>query len=211
MKTILCYGDSNTWGQNSESEERYPRDIRWTGRLANIFRGTYDIAEHGLCGRTTIYDLPLEENRNGYRFLPVALSTVDPIDLVILMLGTNDRRIQLAVSPQESALAIEKYIHMIRTPEHWFGHKTPKILIVSPPGVKEEVMETECGFYYDTGSVNDSKALPIWYQKIAQKYHCDFLDAALYGEVGSDCVHLSAKGHRKLAEALAEKIQQITF
>lgn len=209
MKTILCYGDSNTWGQNSEAEGRYPFDVRWTGLISERLSDSFRVIEEGLCGRTTAYELPLEEYRNGWTTLPMVLSAADPIDLIILMLGTNDRRVSMRVSPQESAIAMEKYIRMIRTPQHWFGHRTPEILLVAPPKISPAVLETEVDFYYDEHSICESDELSYWYERIAKQYGCYFLNAALYGETGTDGVHMSATGHKMLADAMVKKIQNI--
>ncbi|MDO5549508.1 MAG: SGNH/GDSL hydrolase family protein [Eubacteriales bacterium] len=209
MKTVMCYGDSNTWGQRSDAEERYDYDVRWTGRLQKLLGDDYRIIEQGINGRTTAYDLPLEDYRNGWKALPMVLSCVDPIDLVVIMLGTNDRRTQLCVSPQESAIALERYIHMIRTPPMWFGHQVPKILLVAPPEIDSGVTDTEFGFYYDQKSVDDSKKLKDAYSALAKKYDCDFLDVAPFTKTGVDCVHLDAESHAAMAEKMAEKIRSI--
>lgn len=209
MKHILCYGDSNTWGQNSELPFRYPFDVRWTGRLSRLLPSQYRIIEAGLCGRTTAYELELEYGRNGWKTYPIALSAADPLDLVILMLGTNDRRPHLRVSPEESTLALRKFIDLTRTPEHWFGHQTPDILLISPPEIDPGVLETPCGFYYDQTAIADSKRLKQLYRTLAEETGCHFFDAASCARTGSDCVHMSADSHRTLAAALAPVIRSI--
>lgn len=209
MKYILCYGDSNTWGYDADTDARFPFEQRWTGRLSALLPADYRIIEEGLCGRTTSYELPLEPDRNGYAAYPATLSSADPIDLVVLMLGTNDRRAQLIVSPEESALALERYILFTRTPQHWLGHQTPQILLVSPPEIAPGVVHTDAGFYYNQTSVEHSKRLKSVYVKLANQYQCAFLDAAAYCAPGEDQIHLSADGHTRLADAMARKIREI--
>lgn len=209
MKHILCYGDSNTWGYHAETDARFPLDQRWTGRLTTLLPAHCRIIEEGLCGRTTAYDLPLEPYRNGYAYYPVALTSADPLDLVVLMLGTNDRRAQLLVSPEESALAMERYIRLTRTPEHWMGRQTPQILLVSPPEIDPEVLDTPPGFYYNAASIAHSQRLKVVYAQLAQQYGCHFLDAAAVCSPGVDHIHLSAQGHQRLAQAMAAKLSEM--
>ena len=104
-KRILFYGDSNTWGDDPDNlGKRHPEGVCWVEQLEQLLPDGYRFFNEGLCGRTTAYDIPQEPGRNGLEYLPVVLSTVDPIDLIVIMLGTNDRR--LGVSPQESALSL---------------------------------------------------------------------------------------------------------
>ncbi len=209
MKTILCYGDSNTWGYNSETDARFSFDERWTGRLSKMLHEDYRIVEEGLCGRTTKYDLPLEDGRNGWKNYPIALMSADPVDLVILMLGTNDRRRNQKISPQESTIAMEQYIKLTRATDLWGGRVEPQILLVSPPEIDPIVFETPEAFYYDEESVIASKNLKEHYKGLADKYGCAFLAAAECCKVGKDGIHLSASGHKSLAEALSAKIMDI--
>ena len=80
---ILCFGDSNTFGSNPEGG-RYPREIRWPGRLQILLGSDDYVIEEGMGGRTTVWDDPLEPNRNGLSALPIALLSHKPLDLVIL-------------------------------------------------------------------------------------------------------------------------------
>ena len=97
MKQILCFGDSNTWGYDGESGERLPFKVRWTGRLQKAYEGKdVRIIEEGLCGRTTVFEDPFRQGRRGTALLPTLLETHHPVDLVVLMLGTNDAKRSLA-------------------------------------------------------------------------------------------------------------------
>src|SRR6187401_3541591 len=95
MKTVLCFGDSNTWGFVPESitaphAMRHAPDLRWTGVLARELGAGYRVIEEGLSGRTTVHEDPIMGNRNGSLHLPSCLESHSPIDVVMLMLGTND-------------------------------------------------------------------------------------------------------------------------
>lgn len=208
MPRVLFYGDSNTWGFNADTQSRFPDRDTYIGHLRAMLPAAYHLISEGLCGRSTAYALPLEPGRNGLKYFPIALSSADPIDLVVIMLGTNDRRATPHVSPQESALAMARYIAMARSPALWQGHQVPKVLIVSPAALHPRVLDTDVAFYYNEASIQDSRALPAYYQRIAVQYDCDFLSLTDI-EPGPDGVHLSAVGHLAAAQALAPKIQAI--
>ena len=91
MKNILAFGDSLTWGFIAGSFERHPFDVRWPNVLAAGLHGKARVIEEGHNGRTTVFDDPTTlDDRNGAKALPMLLSTHTPLDLVIIMLGTND-------------------------------------------------------------------------------------------------------------------------
>ena len=98
MKTILCYGDSNTWGYNPSMGGRYARDERWPGVLRKELGEGYLVIEEGLNGRTTVWDDPIEGYKNGKTYLVPCLETHKPLDLVIILLGTNDLKMRFSVS-----------------------------------------------------------------------------------------------------------------
>ena len=100
MKTVLCYGDSNTWGYDPWTRLRYPPSVRWTGVLAERLGPVYRVVEEGLNGRTTRWDDPMEPGRNGQMYLGPCIESHAPLDLIVVMLGTNDlkRRFNLTSS-----------------------------------------------------------------------------------------------------------------
>ena len=79
MKTVLCYGDSNTYGYNPENGLRYSEDERWTGVLKSLLGPAYNVIEEGCNGRTTIYDDPLEGWKNGKDYLKPCLNSHKPL------------------------------------------------------------------------------------------------------------------------------------
>ena len=82
MNTVLCYGDSNTWGYAPATRRRYAPDVRWTGVLADRLGGGYRVIEEGLNGRTTRWDDPIELGRNGLTYLRPCVESHNPIDLM---------------------------------------------------------------------------------------------------------------------------------
>src|SRR6056297_2207238 len=110
MKRILCYGDSNTWGYVPLTGERYDETVRWTMLLQEKLGGDYKIIEEGLNGRTTVLDDPLEPGRNGLTYLGPCVQSQSPLDLVVLMLGTNDLKRRFSLAPEEIAMGLEKLV-----------------------------------------------------------------------------------------------------
>src|SRR5262245_42246137 len=96
MSTVVCFGDSNTWGcppfiTVAEPPARFPRALRWPHVMGRILGGDVEIVEEGLSGRTTVFDDPIEgEHKNGLRTLPAVVESHAPIDVLILMVGAND-------------------------------------------------------------------------------------------------------------------------
>lgn len=207
MKTIMFFGDSNTWGYDSLSARRYPETIRFTGLINTHFKNC-SVIEEGLKGRTNALDDQLEDGRNGYKVLPLLLCTHDPIDILVIMLGTNDTKRVFNCSALEIAKALEKNIRIVQAPQMWDGAEAPKILIVCPPGVTTDYIGDTMEGYFSERSVEVSKQLDEEYRKVADAYGCEYLNAMEYTGPGqADGVHLDEEGHRKLAEALEIKLK----
>lgn len=211
MIHILCYGDSNTFGSNPGGQPfRHPIGTRWTGRLQQMLGEGYRIIEEGLGGRTTVWDDPLEPGRNGLTFLPVALLSHRPIDLVILFLGTNDCKSFYNAQPPVIARGAERLIETIRRFDYGAGIEAPKILLVSPIHIGREV--TQGNFIsFDAGSAERSRQLAPYFERSAKKYGCAFLDAAKVAGPGPDQLHMDAAGHEELAKVLYRMIKNMEF
>ena len=208
MYRILCYGDSNTWGFNSADGSRFPEEIRWTGILQHMLGDQYRIIEEGQCGRTTVWDDPIEEHRNGKTALYPTLACQSPLDMVILMLGTNDLKPRFSLNSFDIAAGAERLVTIIQTyrPN---GQKTPpKILLVCPPPIGDAIDESGmAGMFTAAHSLSVSKDLPRTFRNIAQWYDCLYCEAGPNAEIGPDQVHFTVKGHQLLAEALSRIIR----
>lgn len=204
---VLCYGDSNTWGKISSPEgKRYPANIRWTGQLQIKSGDKYEIIEEGLGGRTTIFDDPLRgEGKNGKKYLIPCLETHNPIDVVVLFLGTNDLKERFAQTPENISSNIEELIKIIEQVAVNAVGKSPKIILISPSYVDESVPGVQDNY---KGAEEKSKKLGYFYQIVANKYGCEFVDIAKYVTPNKiDGYHLSAESHAKIAEIVAEKFK----
>lgn len=220
MKRILCYGDSNTHGCNpawvAEWEDdlskgvRFSKEERWTGILQEKLGGEYEIIEEGLPGRTTVFADPVYPYFDGRAtVLPVILSQ-SPIDLVVLMLGTNDLKVTFTPSEDVAGRAMEELLKVLMNPYIWEHRKVPKILIVSPVSIRDNIADSHFWGMYDLESVRLSKELARIYEPLSKRYGCEFMDAAQYAEASLlDSIHMDAENHEKLAEALCQKIKEI--
>lgn len=210
MKRIVCYGDSNTWGYNPESGERYPENVRWPKVIASILGRDYDVVEEGLNGRTTVFDDPIDDYRNGAKTLMPCLLSHKPIDLVILMLGTNDLKGIFNANPFYITKGLSRLVDIIQRSECGPRGFAPKILVTAPPEIGKNVLETDVSEYFHEYTVSISKMLPEYYAQMAEEFDCDFINAAEFARPSAiDAVHLEEEGHMRLAQAMARKVKEI--
>ena len=206
---ILCYGDSNTWGYISGSDHERYMEERWTRILQKELGEKYEIIEEGLNSRTLISNDPRpgKEGKNGYEYLIPCLDTHDPINLVILMLGTNELKYSYNKTPEEIGKILEeKFVKSILNRKSQFTKLFPKLLIVTPPLVNEFADE-ETSIKYKDASIKSEKLDKI-YKNIAEKYNCAFISNKNLN-TGIDGVHLTKESHNTLAKLLNKKIKEI--
>lgn len=209
-KRILCYGDSNTWGYIAGLRERFPKDVRWTGRLAALLGEEYTVIEEGLNARTTVFQDPVDRYRCGYDYLYPCLLSHAPLDVVILMLGTNDLKKRFHAPVRDIASGAGLLAKMAMLSETGRSHGSPRILLVSPIHVGEEMTQPDVLDDFGIEAVNRSKTFAQYYRTKAAELGIDFLDAAQYAQPGrADCIHLDEQGHRALAQAIFQKLQEM--
>jgi lysophospholipase L1-like esterase len=203
-KTILCYGDSNTWGNVPRSDERYPRSVRWPGVLQNLLGDEYEVISEGLCGRTFVAEDLKKPHRTGITHLRAILESADPIDVVVVMLGTNDVKTTYNLSPEIIAQHLEKTIELIKSSDNEL-EKISRIIVICPPPVIVPVTND-----LDEGMVNGIelfKYLPGLYKEVSERHRCDFINAGDYVKSSSiDGYHLDAGSHLALAEVIKNQI-----
>lgn len=210
MKTILAYGDSLTWGYDAETADRHPYESRWPTVLERTLGDGYRVVPEGLNGRTTMYDdAGVAADRNGARVLPTILATHQPVDLVILLLGTNDlKRHTGGGRAFESRLGMERLVEIVLTFPYQRIYERPKVLIVSPPCfVSTEDVD---GTLLLGHAIEESQRLAAAFRLVAKEYDCGIFDAGEICEVTPlDGFHLDAGNTRRLGEALAEPVRTI--
>jgi len=207
QKTVLCYGDSNTWGYNPVDGGRFPRDVRWPGVLAQKLGSGYYVIEEGLNGRTTAFDDPIEPFRNGRKALDVCLLTHSPIDLFVVMLGTNDTKPFHGVTPFMSAKGLEFIVMEAGKAEYGRAGQPPKILVISPIAVDAARLNGDMRNYFDETSAKKAAELAARFREVAKQYGCGFLDASQYAKPSVDGIHLCPEGHAALAAAVADAVR----
>lgn len=203
MKTVLCYGDSLTWGYDAASLDRHPLKDRWPSVLQATLGNGVEVIAEGLNGRTTAFDDHLAgADRNGARVLPTVLMTHAPIDLIIIMLGANDMKPWIHGNPVAAKQGIQRLIDIVRGHDYPFNWPAPQILIVAPPAVsRTENAEFKEMF---AGGDEASKRLAPQYSALADEAGCGFFDAGIVAETTPlDGVHLDAENTRKIGQALA--------
>ncbi len=203
MINVLCFGDSNTYGYKPDGSGRFDENTRWTGLVRKSLSDNYNIYEEGLCGRTSIFDDNKRAGRKGLDLIGVAVETHNPVDILVVMLGTNDCKTAYRADAVQIAEGVEK---VIEKAEH-FAQKDLKVLLVSPIhlglNVGEEGYDTE----FDKKSEYVSRNLASEYKKIADKHGYEFLDASKIARPSViDREHLDEDGHKALASAIEEKI-----
>lgn len=204
---ILCYGDSNTYGHIPLLGMRYSRDKRWTGILQKILGIDYNVIEEGCNGRTTIYDDPEDNWRNGLDYLKPCLNSHKPVDIVIMMLGSNDLKKVFGLSAKEVANGAETLVKVIVEFTELKQGFVPKIILVSPPIIGDDIEKSEFGYAFDKTAITRSKEFSREYKGVSDRNGCIFFDAAASVESSKeDSLHLTEDSHAKFAEDLSKVI-----
>lgn len=207
-RTILLFGDSNTHGTMPMPDlgfgGRFDRDERWAGRLARLLPDWEVIAE-GHPGRTTVHDDPVEgAHRNGLTVLPALLESHKPLDLVLVMLGTNDLKERFSVNACDIALSLERLVRVILSSGSGPGNGAPGVLLVAPPPIRE----VGCLAGMFAGGAAKSDALAAEIEAASRRVGVPFLDAGKLVTVSPiDGIHYDAEANPVLAEAFAAAIR----
>lgn len=209
-KHILCIGDSNTHGlctdpsESADHGSRYNEDERWTCLLQKALGDEYLVIEEGLSGRTCVYDDPAMDSVNLLPVFHALLNTHDPIDLLILMLGTNDAKSKFDTDAKKIALGMQILVEDAKKVPCW-GPAGPRILVVAPVPIEEGVTYED----FNAESVKTTRGLAREYAFLAVREGVGFLDAGGCELTSVDHVHLTRKGHRQLAERMETAVKEI--
>ena len=206
MKSILAFGDSLTWGYNPSTGMRMAYEDRWPNVLAAGLHSKARIIEEGMNGRTTVFDdSTVEENRNGAVGLPISLKTHQPLDLLIIMLGTNDLKHNRAF---DASIGMERLVNLTRK-HNWSGtYQCPPILIMSPPAL----VPTQNEWFNDLWghAIEESKLFAHHYSRIAKELDVHFFDAGSVAKASDvDGGHLDVANTRAIGQALVPVVKNI--
>jgi lysophospholipase L1-like esterase len=216
-KRILAYGDSLTWGwiplEIATPSRRYPPSDRWPGVMQRVLGNGYEIIEAGLNCRTADIPDPTQpqvpaSSLDGSADLPATLATHLPLDLAMIMLGTNDLKTMFGRSALRIALGCAKLIDIVQTIDGGVltNYPNPRVLLIAPPALGKQT----CFAEFFIGGVVKSEQFARLYAGIAELANVEFFDAGtVIHTAGADGVHLTATAHRRLGLALAERVRSI--
>jgi lysophospholipase L1-like esterase len=207
-KRILCFGDSNVWGYISGSDhERQEADKRWPGILQNMLGSNYEIIEEGLNSRAiNNEDRRLgKEGRNAMDYILPCLDSHDPLDWVVVMLGSNEFKHEYNMTPENINQSMEELLTKIINRKSQFRSVQPKIILISPPLINEDTEYCKNGNKY-LGATGKSKVTTSLFKKLSEELKINFLDSTSLTETGVDGVHITGESHAKLGEAISKII-----
>ena len=206
MKTILCYGDSNTWGYDPVSRDRHPYERRWTTVLQHELGGDYLVIAEGLNGRTTVWDDPIELHKSGSEYLPPCLESHKPIDLAVIMLGTNDLKVRFSLPPSDVARGAGTLADIVKKSECGPGGTAPAVLLLVPPEVRRLTDFAEMF----AGSREKSLAFPEAYAAVAAEKDIFCLavgEKVRFGD--TDGIHFESDQLSALGSLVADEVRRI--
>jgi lysophospholipase L1-like esterase len=206
MKTILCYGDSNTWGADPVKGVRFGIDERWPGVLRNQLGEGFHVIEEGLCGRTTVWNDPIEGYKSGKEYLIPCLDTHSPVDIVIIMLGTNDLKRRFSLASVDIANGAAVLVDIVKRSCAGPNRTAPKVLLLAPP----QIMEMSYFSEMFEGGAEKSLKFGEYYKRVAEERGCEFMNTAeIIKSSRTDGIHFEITEHKKLGKTVAEKIKQM--
>lgn len=204
---ILCYGDSNTWGYRPGGGPRFRATVRWPGVLQSWMGKNAVILEEGLNGRTTMWDDPLFPGCNGRNQLLPILTHHAPLDVAVILLGTNDLKARFKKSAASIAKGAGQLCQDIVTAASGHSSRVPEILLVAPPPILHLSPTLRVEF---EGAVEKSKLLAALYSETAELLTIHFMDANKYIAASRvDSVHWDSASHQIFGKRVAEKITAV--
>lgn len=216
MKSILCFGDSNTWGYDYTTYDpaigagqRMDFNTRWPGIVQKNLGSEYRIIEDALNARTNMVEDPYFPHRHGLDSLETALDAHAPLDLVIIQMGVNELKHMFNLTAGMIAFGVEKLVAAAQT--SYYNYPVPKVLLIAPAPVHKDIANMIFGFSYGPLAYEKSLELGWRYRDIAERYGCGFIDCAgMNFDINTlDGLHYSKADHAKLAAAVTEKIREM--
>ncbi|NRG18300.1 SGNH/GDSL hydrolase family protein [Rhizobiales bacterium] len=210
-KTLVCFGDSNTHGTKPMAHfgerGRYAADVRWTGYLRGALPKNVMLIEEGHPGRTTVHDDPIEgAHKNGLSALQVALETHRPVDLLLIMLGTNDFKARYSVTAADVARSIDRLLRIVKVSECGPNSGVPKVLLIAPPPIEERGC---LAGIFEGGSTKSRGFAPLL-ADVAKEHGAGFVDAGKVIQISQvDGVHFEEDAHAALGKVISEDVARM--
>jgi len=209
--SVLCFGDSLTWGFNPQDKSRYGHDIRWTRLLQKDLGDGFYVVEDGVNGRTTVFEDPVRGDKNGLAHLGTARKTHMPVDILIVMLGTNDLQDRFAMSAGAIGRAMGRLLFAATQPTDDVEGRAPKVLLMAPPPLGDFDVTDYTDIYSNAHGGAQSRLLAGVYARLAEEYGVAFFDTGTVISVSPvDGIHFEAEPQAALAAAIAEKVRALT-
>jgi len=204
-KRIICFGDSNTWGYDPLTGERYDENTRWPMVLQKMLGDGYQIIEEGQNGRTIANADPWEwGNKCGMDYIVPMVESHYPFDILIIMLGSNDLKAKFNLPAGDIAGSLQNMLMKTKSFLQYKCKAEPEIIVVSPPHLGDKFDSSVFASFFDgQKAVKNSRELAYWYELVAKQFGCRFFDAADVCKAGdADSLHLMEEGHKDLAKGL---------
>jgi lysophospholipase L1-like esterase len=209
VRTIVCFGDSNTHGASATDQTRLARDTRWPGVLRAELGPDFEVIEEGLNGRTAVAPDPLGDDRSAGAYLQPCLWSHEPVDLVIVMLGTNDLKGVYRLAADQIARGVGHLVDVARRSLAGPDGTPPAVLVICPPPLAAPTMP-DAELWGFGASIEESRRLAPFYQLMAERSGVAFIDAGTVVSTSRmDGVHLDPEAHAALGQAVAAKVREI--
>lgn len=211
VKTIVCFGDSNTHGYDSSTGGRFAYDERYPGVLQSLLGNGYLVIEEGLCGRTTSFEDQVNEGMSSIPYIQPCLMSHEPIDLLVIMLGTNDTKERFSNTAGNIAQGLRRLVLKAKHMEQCWKDNA-RILIVVPPAIDPRYINTDIATCMGKGCFEKSEQLAKYFKQVADEEACYYVDLGSIKGVEMapyDWMHLTKESHSKVAHVLKETIENI--
>jgi lysophospholipase L1-like esterase len=205
MRSVLCYGDSNTWGYDPETANRFPRTVRWPGVLQQALGDEWHVVEEGLNGRTTTLDSPVAAGKNGLDYLVPCLDSHAPLDVVVIYLGTNDLAERYALTATDIARAAARLAVVVRQSSAGVNGSAPLPILASPPPVGDATWTEDWA-----GAPAKSAVLSERFAAVGAEFGLEVIElgrVTRYSPI--DGIHLDAAGHAAVAGLVEESLRRL--
>jgi len=204
-KTVLLYGDSIFWGVDATTGQRHERANRVDTIVQQMLGDDVEVVGEGFRGRTMFGENGFFPERDGLaQFGPIFASHL-PIDVVVIMLGTNDLNSKALHPANEIAESIPKYVEKMQYWCDFMGFSLPSLLIVSPPDVDQQSIKKFSEVF--AGTVDRIAPAVDALQQVAQRDGHAFLDSRqIARSINTDGIHLDAAETKKLADAITAQV-----
>lgn len=204
MRAVLCFGDSNTWGFDPATGNRFPRGVRWPGRLQAGLGEEWYVVEEGLNGRTATLDSPVAAGKNGLSYLEPCLDSHSPLDAVLIALGTNDLAECYGLTATDVARAAARLAYVVSRSEAGVDGRAPLPILVCPPGVGHTTWREDWA-----GAPAKSALLSERFRGVAEEGRYELVDLSEVTRFSDiDGIHLDAAGHAAVAEHVARELRR---